>query len=94
MLGWLSVGFSPEVLLDFPQRFLSLCGFPLGFLPWGYGYAPLNVFLVVDHSPYPLCKVLMCGDVYVCMYVCECYQSVMNLVVCTADLRSPEVLKS
>ena len=35
-------------------------------------------------------RVLMCGDVYVCIYVCECYQSVMNLVVCTADLRSPE----
>ena len=77
-------------LLDFPQRFLSLWGFPLEFLPWGHGYAPLNVLLVVDHSPYPLCKVLMSGDVYVCIYVCECYQSVMNLVVCTADLRSPE----
>ena len=51
---------------------------------------PPNVLLVVDHSPYPLCKVLMCEDVYVFMYVCECYQSVMNLVVCTADLRSPE----
>ena len=35
----------------------------------------------------------MCGDEYVCfvcMYVCECSQSVMNLVACTADLRSHE----
>ena len=29
VLSWLSVGFSTEVLLDFAQRFLSLCGFPL-----------------------------------------------------------------
>ena len=80
-------------LLDFPQKFLSLCGFPLGYylvITLGAMLCPPNVLLVIDHSPYPLCKVLIYEDVYVFMYVCECYQSVMNLVVCTADLRCPE----